>query len=194
MSHGKIFGLIVLVIAGLYTWVGYNDLVNKDEAVNKAWGQVEVVYQRRADLIPNLVSTVQGYAAHEKAVFTQVTEARAKVGSLNVNASTMDPALQVQFLKAQGELSSALSRLIAVAENYPSLKASENFRDLQSQLEGTENRIAVERGRYQRAIEALNATVRGFPRNVIAGIFGFERREYYKADEGAAKAPQVKFN
>ncbi|MCG3175127.1 MAG: Protein LemA [Candidatus Omnitrophica bacterium] len=184
-------GLVVVV--GL--WVGgtYNGLVGQDESVKRAWAQVENVYQRRLDLIPNLVETVKGYATHERELFTQVTEARARAaGSINLGAIE-DPAKFAQFLESQQALSSALSRLLVTVENYPQLKASENFLALQSQLEGTENRIAVERGRYNEVAQVFNANVRRFPANLIAGALGFRAKEYFKAAEAAKEAPKVSF-
>jgi LemA protein len=154
---------------------------------------VENVYQRRADLIPNLVATVKGYAEHEQETFIAVTEARSKVGSINMEGITNNPQALQNFQQAQGQLSSALSRLMVVVEKYPELKANQNFLDLQTQLEGTENRIAVERNRYNKAAQTYNTTIRRFPGSIYAGLFGFEKKAYFKAEAGAEKAPQVEF-
>ncbi len=183
--------VIVILIAILGS--SYNGLVSKQEAVHTAWGQVENVYQRRMDLIPNLVATVKGYAAHEKSTFVDVVNARAKAtGSLG-QAAFQDPKKFQQFQQAQAQLGSALSRLLVVVERYPDLKASQNFLTLQSQLEGTENRIAVERRRYNLAAQAYNTTIRVFPHNIIAHLFGFTEVQYFKAHEGADVAPKVQF-
>jgi LemA protein len=172
----------------------YNKLVQLDEQINQAWAQVENQYQRRYDLIPNLVETVKGYAKQEREVFTQVTEARAKVGQLNISPEVLkDPQAFARFQQAQDALSSALSRLLAVAENYPQLKANENFLQLQAQLEGTENRISVERRRYNELLQQYNTYVRRFPTNIIAEMFGFRERPYFRAVEGAQQAPKVQF-
>jgi LemA protein len=187
---------VVAVIAGLGGLGVYNGLVTKSEAVNAQWGQVENVYQRRADLIPNLVATVQGAAGFEQSTLTAVSEARASVGRMNVDATNIvnDPAAFARFEQAQAGLTSALQRLMVVAENYPDLKATQAFRDLQAQLEGTENRIAVERMRFNEAAQAYNTARRRFPANMIAGMFGFAERPYFKAQEGAAQAPKVQFD
>jgi LemA protein len=172
----------------------YNGLVGKQEAVKGAWGQVQNVYQRRMDLVPNLVETVKGAAGFEKSTLTAVVDARARVGSLTVDKSVLeDPALFKRFDAAQSELSGALSRLLAVAENYPSLKATENFRDLQVQLEGTENRISVERRAFNEAVIAYNVAIRRMPANIVAGLAGFKERPYFEAEPEAAKPPQVRF-
>ncbi len=187
--------LIVLVaLVGLAIAGKYNSLVRQEEAVKTAWAQVENVYQRRLDLIPNLVETVKGYAKHEKDVFIGVTTARAGVGQMKVDAGLInDPAALQSFQKAQASLSGALSRLLAVAENYPALKANENFLALQSQLEGTENRITVERKRFNDAAQAYNTSIRQFPTNFIAGMFGFKGKAYFESEPAAAKTPAVKF-
>ena len=180
------FGILLIVAFSIFSWVKgtYNTIVTMDEEVNGSWAQLENVLQRRFDLIPNLVETVKGYASHEREVLTQVTEARAKVGGAGTPAARME---------AEGELSSALSRLMVVVENYPDLKANQNFLALQDQLEGTENRIAVERGRYITAVKTFNQFIRRFPTNFIAGSFGFQTRESFEAAEGAQTAPKVKF-
>ena len=190
--------LIVLgiVVFALFGWVksSYNDMVVMQEAVStKALGDLQSAYQRRADLIPNLVETVKGYASHEQETLENVVNARAKATGINLDAENLSPEKLKEFQAAQGELSSALGRLIAVQENYPDLKANENFRDLQVQLEGTENRINEARNRYNTAVQDYNVVIRSFPRNILAGIFGFERMAKFEAEAGAEKAPQVKF-
>jgi len=172
---------------------GYNGGIQKEEAVNAAWGQVENVYQRRADLIPNLVNTVKGYAAHEKDVLVGVTEARAKATSITINPQDLSPENIQKYQKAQDGLSSALSRLLVVSEKYPDLKANQNFLDLQAQLEGTENRIAVERRNFNEAVQDYNTHIRSFPNNLFSGMFGFKPKGYFTAQAGADKAPEVKF-
>src|SRR4051812_19597107 len=171
----KLLGCVLAVVAALgASGCGYNKLQGQDEGVKAAWSEVLNQYQRRADLIPNLVATVKGYAAQEERVLIEVTEARAKVGSIKVTPELLDdPKAFEQFQAAQAQLTGALSRLIAVSENYPDLKSSANFRDLQAQLEGTENRIAVARNRYIAAVQQFNVTVRQFPTNLTAGMFGF---------------------
>lgn len=172
---------------------GYNGLVKSDEAVSTAWSNVENQYQRRADLIPNLVNTVKGYAAHEKETLDAVVAARARATQLTVNADDITPEKLQEYQKAQGEIGSALGRLLAVTEAYPELKANENFRELQAQLEGTENRISVERRNFNEAARGYNTSIRTFPRNLLAGMFGFEKRPYFEAEEGTQKAPSVEF-
>jgi len=190
-----IIGIIVLVIVILISGVkrNYNTMVVMDEEVAGNWGQVENVYQRRADLIPNLVNTVKGYAEHEKETLTGVIEARAKATSTTIDPSKLDANSIQQFQAAQDGLSSALSKLMVVVERYPDLKANQNFRDLQAQLEGTENRIAVERRKFNESVKSFNAFIRLFPKNIYANMFGFEKKEYFKAIQGAEKAPEVKF-
>lgn len=199
---GKWIGLGCLVVIVLVVLVGavavistYNSLVSLDQKVQAQWGQVENVYQRRADLVPNLVETVKGAAAFEKDTFTAVTEARAKVGQINAAGIANDPQAFAKFQQAQDGLSAALSRLMVVVERYPDLKATQNFRDLQAQLEGTENRIAVERMRYNEAAQAFNTKRMSFPTVLIAGFFGgrFNEKPYFKAQEGAQTAPKVQF-
>lgn len=191
--------IILLVIAGLVlisifsTISSYNRLVDAEEQISGQWAQVENVYQRRADLIPNLVNTVKGYASHERETLEGVIEARSKATSVNVNPENLNQESLSQFNQAQQGLSSALSRLMVVVERYPDLKASQNFRDLQAQLEGTENRIAVERKKFNDAVRSYNASIRRFPKNILANSFGFERKAYFEADEGAEKAPEVTF-
>ena len=201
MSRGAIIalailGVIVLVGLALVGWgFGvYNKLVSYDENVKQSWGQVENQYQRRYDLIPNLVETVKGYAKHEESVFENVAEARASVGKLTVTPEVLnDPQAFKRFQMAQDALSSALSRLLAVSENYPNLKADQNFLALQAQLEGTENRIAVERRRFNEAVQGYNVLVRTVPSAIIASFSGFRERPYFTAAEGAANAPKVQF-
>jgi LemA protein len=182
-----IIAVILLVIAlGVFSWVRgtYNTVVTMDEEVNAAWAQLDNILQRRYDLIPNLVETVKGFASHESEVLIRVTEARAKVGGAGNPAARME---------AEGELTSALSRLMVVVENYPDLKANQNFLSLQVQLEGTENRIAVERGRYIATVKSFNQFLRQFPTNMLAGMFNFKPRETFEAAAGASEAPKVKF-
>jgi LemA protein len=196
MKKGTIILLSIVGVAVLLalSFAGkYNTLVRLDEGVKQAWSQVENVYQRRLDLIPNLVETVKGYAAHEKSTFLAVTEARAKAsGTISADVIN-DPAKFQAFQESQMALSSALSRLLVVVEKYPDLKASQNFMSLQAQLEGTENRITVERGRFNEAAQGFNTQIRQFPTNIIAGIFGFRSKEYFKAESAAAQAPKVSF-
>lgn len=172
---------------------GYNSMVELDEKVQSQWAQVQNVYQRRADLIPNLVNTVKGYANFEKDVLTSVTEARAKATSVNVDASKLTPEAIQQFQQAQGGLSSALSKLLVTVEKYPDLKANQNFLELQAQLEGTENRITVERQKFNEVTQEYNATIRKFPGNLTASMFGFEKKGYFEAEKGAEKVPTVQF-
>lgn len=196
MKKGCI-GLIVLgVIAlALFGWVkgAYNGLVGSQESVETAWAQVENVYQRRADLIPNLVETVKGYAKHEQETLEGVIEARANATKVTIDPSNMTPEDLKKYQEAQGEVTNALSRLIAVSESYPDLKANQNFLELQNQLEGTENRIAVERNKFNEVAREYNTKRRTFPTNIIAGIFGFGDKPYFQAQEGADKAPKVDF-
>lgn len=185
---------ILLTTTLLVSGCGYNSLQAKDEAVNAAWSEVENQYQRRADLVPNLVNVVKGYAKHEKDVLVQVTQARASVASLKIDAQTLeDPAAFQKFQQAQAQLGSALSRLIAVSENYPDLKANQQFLDLQAQLEGTENRIAVARKRYISIVQDYNTYVRQFPQSLTAKVIGMKTRPNFSAETGAEKAPTVSF-
>ena len=191
-----VVGAILLVAIGVVSWgTGiYNSLVKNDEGVKQAWSQVENQYQRRLDLIPNLVEVVKGYAQHESSVFEEVAEARSSVVKLTVTPEILnDPQLFQKFQQAQTGISSALSRLLAVAENYPQLKANENFLQLQAQLEGTENRIATERRRFNDVVQDYNVRVRTFPASAIASMFGFGQKAYFQSEAGAQKAPQVKF-
>lgn len=184
---------IVVAIIVIWGFSAFNGLVTKEEAVEGAWAQVENVYQRRADLIPNLVNTVKGYADFEKETLTGVIEARSKATSVTIDPSNLSPAAISQFQQAQDGLSSALSRLLVTVERYPELKANQNFLELQSQLEGTENRIAVERKRFNDIVQDYNTTIKRIPGRFIASLGGFERKGYFEASEGAEKAPEVKF-
>jgi len=192
-----VVALVLLVVAlGVVGWgVGvYNGLVRQQVAVDTAWSQVQNVYQRRMDLIPNLVETVKGAANFEKSTFTEVTEARAKASQMTLSPQILDdPAKFRQFQQAQGELSGALSRLLVTVENYPQLTASQNFRELQSQIEGSENRIAVERRNFNQAVQGYNTAIRVFPGSLVAGFFRFGPKAFFEAEAGADKAPKVKF-
>ncbi|MCU0396234.1 MAG: LemA family protein [Chitinophagaceae bacterium] len=190
---GIIIILGALLVFGGCACSGYNNLVNQDENVTLAWNNVQSDYQRRADLIPNLVNTVKGAADFEQKTLTNLMEARAKATSINLKAEDLTPEKMAEFQAAQAQLSSGIGRLLAVAENYPDLKANQNFRDLQAQLEGTENRIKVARNDFNSAVQAYNVQVRRFPMNIFAGMFGFSRKEGFKAEAGSEKAPEVKF-
>ena len=187
--------IILGVVAVVIIWAvgSYNGLVTKDEKVSEAWANVETVYQRRADLIPNLVNTVKGYAAHEQETLQLVTNVRANAINITIDPSTATVEDMKRFMAAQQEVGSALGRLIAIAENYPDLKANQNFLELQKQLEGTENRISTERRKYNETVKSFNASIRRFPTNLIAGMFGFEKRSMFEAQEGAEVAPVVEF-
>ena len=186
--------IVVLLFAG-YSWVKgtYNTMVTQDEGVKTAWSQVENQYQRRMDLIPNLVNTVKGYATHEKETLEGVVSARAEATKTTIDPSNLNEEAMTKFQAAQGELSSALSRLMLVIERYPDLKANQNFSELQAQLEGTENRISVERKRFNETAQSYNTYIRSFPTNVLAGMFGFQPKAYFSAESGAEKAPKVEF-
>ncbi|WP_298740606.1 LemA family protein [uncultured Chitinophaga sp.] len=185
--------IVVLVLLGMFGCNKYNGLVKLDENVKNKWGAVESQYQRRADLIPNLVNTVKGAANFEQTTLTQVIEARAKATQITVNPEDLSPEKIQQFQQAQGQLSTALGRLLAVAESYPQLKANQNFLDLQAQLEGTENRITVARNDFNNAVNGYNSSVRSFPNNLIAGIAGFQQKGYFQAQPGSENAPKVQF-
>jgi LemA protein len=185
--------IAAVVIIGGWAASAYNSMVQVQETTTTALANVQSTYQRRADLIPNLVETVKGYAAHEKQTLEDVVAARSKATSINLDPSNMTPEKLKEFQQAQGELGSALGRLIAIQENYPDLKANENFRDLQVQLEGTENRINEARNSYNKTIQEYNTSIRKFPRNIFAGMFGFSTMDKFEAEAGAEKAPQVKF-
>ena len=183
----------VVAVVAIFFYATYNGFVNREEGLKSAWSNVETQYQRRADLIPNLVNTVKGYAAHETQTLNEVTEARARATSINLSADDLTPERLAQFQRAQAEVRSALGRLIAVSERYPDLKANQNFLELQAQLEGTENRIAVARKDFNAAAQQYNVSVRRFPANLVARMFGFGQKPYFEAAEGAAAAPQVTF-
>lgn len=194
----KLFSRIIMAVAAMImvsslSSCNYNKLVEQQQGVDQAWAQVENQYQRRADLIPNLVNTVKGYSSHEEETLTKVTEARAKATSINISADNLTEENLARFQEAQNELSSALKSLLAVSEAYPDLKANENFLALQSQLEGTENRIATERKRYTEAVMEYNTSIAKFPTNIYAGWFGFEKKPQFRAAAGADKAPEVNF-
>ncbi|MGC9151433.1 MAG: LemA family protein [Microbacter sp.] len=193
----SVLGLIIVVaVLAIFIFWGigtYNGLVSKEEAVKAQWANVENVYQRRADLIPNLVATVKGYATHEEKTLTEVVEARAKATQVVINPSKLNDANVSAYENAQNGLTGALSRLLVSVERYPDLKANQNFLDLQSQLEGTENRIAVERRKYNEVAQQFNTMIRSFPANLIAGIGSFEMKGYFKSNENASVAPVVKF-
>ena len=183
----------VVAVVAIFFYATYNGFVNREEGLKSAWSNVETQYQRRADLIPNLVNTVKGYAAHETQTLNEVTEARARATSINLSADDLTPERLAAFQRAQAEVRSALGRLIAVSESYPDLKANQNFLELQAQLEGTENRIAVARKDFNAAAQQYNVSVRRFPANLVARMFGFGQKPYFESAEGAAAAPQVTF-
>ena len=187
--------IIVAVVAIIAIWAvsGYNSLVGMDENVSNQWANVETQYQRRADLIPNLVNTVKGYAAHEKETLEGVIAARSQATQIKVDPTDLTPEKLAEYQKAQGQLATALGKLLAITENYPDLKANQNFLELQAQLEGTENRINVARKNFNDEAKAYNTTIRRFPKNILAGMFGFDKRAYFEAAEGAEQAPQVQF-
>lgn len=187
-----IAGAVVLVLA-IWCMSAYNTLVSMDEKVSSNWANVETQYQRRADLIPNLVNTVKGYAAHEQNTLESVVKARSEATQMKLDASDLTPEKIAQYQKVQGNVSAALGRLLMVAENYPQLKANENFLNLQEQLEGTENRITVARRDFNNSAKEFNVAIRRFPSNIIAGLFGFEKKNYFESDPGTEKAPEVKF-
>lgn len=186
---------IVVVVLAVFLWFKntYNGLVRMEEQVTAAWSQVENVYQRRADLIPNLVATVKGYAAHESETLEGVVAARARATQMTIDPTQATPEQLAAYQQAQGELGQALGRLLMLTENYPDLKANQNFSELQAELSGTENRIAVERKKFNEAAKAYNTALRTFPRNLVANLFGFEKKPYFEAQEGAATAPVVSF-
>lgn len=183
----------VAVVLVVFFYATYNGFVTKEEGVKTAWSNVETQYQRRADLIPNLVNTVKGYAAHETNTFNEVVEARAKATSINLNTDELTPDKLAQYQQAQTQVSSALGRLIAISENYPDLKANQNFLELQAQLEGTENRITVARKEFNETAKLYNVATRRFPANLVASAFGFDQKPYFEAVAGAEAAPQVQF-
>ena len=187
--------IIVAIVAVIAVWAvnGYNSLVGMDEGVSNQWANVETQYQRRADLIPNLVNTVKGYAAHEQETLQGVIEARSKATQIKVDPTDLTPERLAQYQAAQGQLATALGKLLAITENYPDLKANQNFLELQAQLEGTENRINVARKNFNDAARAYNTAIRRFPKNILAGLVGFDKRAYFEAQEGAEVAPTVEF-
>jgi LemA protein len=191
-----VVGVLAVFLLGVFLWgMGvYNSLVTSDENVASAWSQVENQYQRRADLIPNLVATVKGFAAQEREVLQNVTEARARVGQLTVTKEILDdPEAFAKFQAMQDEFSAAISRLLVVTENYPQLRSSENFLTLQDQLEGTENRISIERRRFNEFVQGYNTAIRRFPGSLVAAFMGFREKQYFTAEEGANEAPAVQF-
>ena len=195
MFKNKTLWIIIAVVLVLFFLVRgvYNSMVTQDESVKTAWSQVENQYQRRLDLIPNLVNTVKGYASHERATLEGVINARANATKTTIDPTNLNEETMKQFQAAQGELSSALSRLMVVVERYPDLKANQNFMELQAQLEGTENRISVERKRFNEVAQNYNTNIRSFPTNILAGMFGFHPKAYFAAESGAEKAPTVEF-
>ena len=192
-KHKTLVIIAVLAIIALWGITGYNGLVSMDEGVQTKWADVETQYQRRADLIPNLVNTIKGYAAHESETLQAVVEARAKATSMNIDPTNITAEQMANFQKAQDGVSSALGRLLVTVEKYPELKANENFRELQAQLEGTENRISVARRDFNESARKYNTTLRSFPKNILAGMFGFEKKSYFEAHEGSDQAPTVQF-
>ena len=191
----KVLQKIIYLFLGaiLLNSCAYNAMVDKEELVNTAWSNVQTQYQRRSDLIPNLVSTVKGYAAHESTTLTEVIEARSKATQITVNASELTPEKMVEYQKAQNGISQALGKLLALTENYPDLKANQNFLELQAQLEGTENRISVERRNFNLSVKEYNQFIRKFPMNLLSSIYGFERRDYFESETGSEEAPKVQF-
>ena len=193
MKKSTIITLVVIGLVAIWSISGYNSLVSSDEEAQTKWAHVETQYQRRADLIPNLVNTVKGYAAHESETLQAVVEARAKATSVSIDPSNMSAEQIANFQKAQDGVSSALSKLLVTVEKYPDLKANENFKELQAQLEGTENRISVARRDYNDASRQYNTSLRSFPKNILASLFGFEKRAYFEAQTGTEQAPSVQF-
>ena len=193
MKKGAVIAIAVVALIAIWSVAAYNSLVSKEENVKKAWSQVENQYQRRSDLIPNLVATVKGYASHESQTLQEVTEARAQATQTTVDTDNLTPEAMQAYEKAQGQVGAALGRLLMIQENYPDLKANQNFLELQTQLEGTENRISVERKRFNEEARAYNTSLRKFPQNIIAGITGFAAKPYFESDEGSDKAPAVEF-
>lgn len=193
MKKSTIITLVVIGLVAIWGISGYNSLVSSDEEAQTKWADVETQYQRRADLIPNLVNTVKGYAAHESETLQAVVEARAQATSVSIDPSNMSAEQIANFQKAQDGVSSALSKLLVTVEKYPDLKANENFKELQAQLEGTENRISVARRDYNDASRQYNTSLRSFPKNILASLFGFEKRAYFEAQTGTEQAPSVQF-
>jgi LemA protein len=193
MKKSNIIIIAVIAIVTIWAISGYNGMVNKEETVSNAWANVEAAYQRRADLIPQLVNTVKGYANHEKTTLDAVVSARTKATQMTVDVGELTEENIQKYQEAQGEVGAAIGRLLAITESYPELKANENFSELQAQLEGTENRINEVRKNYNASVKEYNVSVRKFPNNILAGMFGFERKAEFKAEEGASKAPEVNF-
>ena len=193
LTKGTIGIIAAVVVIALWAAKGYNEMVSEQENATTAFANVQSAYQRRADLIPNLVEVVKGYAEHEKGTFEAVVNARAKATQVTIDPSNLTPEKLQEFQKAQGELGAALGRLLAVQENYPELKANENFKDLQVQLEGTENRINEARNKFNAVVQQYNVVIRSFPKNILAGIFGFNKMDKFEADADAQNAPKVKF-
>ena len=193
MKKSTIIVLVIVAVVAIWGITGYNGLVKADEALNTAWSNVENQYQRRADLIPNLVNTVKGYAEHERETLDAVVAARTRATQVTVDAENLTPEKLQEYQKIQNEVGAALGRLLAVAEAYPDLKANANFLELQAQLEGTENRISVERRNFNEAAKSYNTSIRTFPRSILAGMFGFEKRPYFEAQNGMENAPVVQF-
>ena len=193
LTKGTIGIIAAVVVIAMWAASAYNSMVGEQETATTALANVQSAYQRRADLIPNLVETVKGYAAHEQGTFEAVVNARAKATQITLDPTNLTPEKLQEFQKAQGELGSALGKLIAISENYPDLKANENFRDLQVQLEGTENRINEARNKFNAAVQNYNVVIRSFPKNILAGIFGFRKMDKFEADADAQHAPKVKF-
>ena len=193
LSKGLIGIIAAVVIIGAWAASAYNGMVKEQEKATTALANVQSTYQRRADLIPNLVEVVKGYAEHEKGTFEAVVNARAKATQITLDPTNLTPEKLQEYQKAQGELGAALGRLIAVQENYPDLKANENFKDLQAQLEGTENRINEARNKFNAVVQQYNVVIRSFPKNILAGIFGFDKMSKFEAEAGAESAPKVKF-
>lgn len=192
-NKGLIITIVVIVLVALWGILSYNGLVGMDENVSNQWANVETQYQRRSDLIPNLVNTVKGYAKHESQTLEAVMAARSQATQVKIDPSNCTPQQLAAYQKAQGDVTTALGKLLAITENYPDLKANQNFLELQSQLEGTENRINVARKDFNDSAKKYNTSLRRFPRNVIASMFGFEKRNYFEAEAGAEKAPKVEF-
>lgn len=193
MKKSSVIIIAVIAIVAIWAVSGYNGMVNKEETVSNAWANVEAAYQRRADLIPQLVNTVKGYANHEKSTLDAVVSARTKATQMTVDVGELTEENIQKYQEAQGEVGAAIGRLLAITESYPELKANENFSELQAQLEGTENRINEVRKNYNASVKEYNVSVRKFPNNILAGMFGFERKAEFKAEEGASKAPEVNF-
>lgn len=193
MKKSSIILIVVVAVLAIWAVSGYNGLVTMDETVSTQWANVETQYQRRADLIPNLVSTVKGYATHEKETLEGVISARSQATQIKVNADDLTPEKLAQYQQAQGAISSALGKLLAITERYPDLKANQQFQELQAQLEGTENRINVARTNFNNTAKEFNTAIRRFPKNILAGLFGFEKRAYFEAAAGAEQAPKVEF-